>query len=156
MNAVGQDSTRTYRLGWRGILYHSDAWLYLTPDTPGCLVIALLVGLYIPSLFLSYLKVSPEGLELSYWPTYRIRLSWQDVERVGKCKALGVFPCDALYLDRAEARERNATIREWGLAKRCIVPLSDFRGWPTGELAKDLRRYLPQLFGIEEKDQSPL
>lgn len=134
------------------MLYHSDAWLYLAPDTPGCLVAALMVGLYIPSLFLSYLKVSPDGLELHYWPIYRIRVAWQDVERLGKCKLLGVFSCDALYLNRAEARARNATIREWGLAKRCIVPLSDFRGWPDGELADDLRWYIPHVFTMEEAE----
>ncbi len=115
-----------------------------------------MVGLYIPSLFLSYLKVSPDGLELHYWPAYRVRVAWRDVERVGKCKFLGIIPCEALYLNRAEARERNAAIREWGLAKRCIVPLSDFRGWPAGELAEDLRRYIPQVFGIEEKEKSKL
>jgi hypothetical protein len=152
MNILEQRSTRIYRLGWRGMLYHSDAWLYLAPDTPGCLVLALMVGLYVPSLFLSYLKVSPDGLELHYWPTYRVRVAWQEVERVGKCKLLGLFPCEALYLNRAEARGRKATIREWGLAKRCIIPLSDFRGWPAGGLAEDLRRYVPHVFEIEEKE----
>ena len=154
MNSVEQCSTRTYRLGWRGILYHSDAWLYLAPDSPGCLAVALMVGLYIPSLFLSYLKVSPDGLELCYWPTYRLCVAWQDIERVGKCKLFGIFPCDALYLDRPEARARNAVLREWGLAKRCIVPLSDFGGWPAGKLAKDLRRCIPHVFVTEEKEQS--
>ena len=96
--------------------------------------------------------LAKDGLELHYWPIYRIRVAWQDVERLGKCKLLGVFSCDALYLNRAEARARNATIREWGLAKRCIVPLSDFRGWPDGELADDLRWYIPHVFTMEEAE----
>ena len=154
MNAIGQCSTRKYRLGWKGILYHSDAWLYLAPDSSGCLVAVLMAGLYVPSLFLSYLQVSPDGLELHYWPTYRLRVAWQDIERVGRCKLLGILPCDALYLDRAEARAHNAAIREWGLATRCIVPLSDFRGWPAGELEQDLRRYIPHVFVPQERDPS--
>jgi hypothetical protein len=106
--------------------------------------------LYLPSLFLSYLRISADGLELHYWPTYRVHVAWQDVERLGKCKFLGFFPCDALYLNRADARVRNATIREWALAKRCIIPLSDFRGWPAGELEADLRRYIPYVFASGE------
>jgi hypothetical protein len=135
-----------YRLGWKGILYNSDAWLYLQPDVPGLLLLLLMVALYLPSLFLSYLKVSSSGMELHYWPYYRVFVRWDEIDRIGLCRALLVFPCEALYLNKAEAKEKNATIREWGLVKQCIVPLSDFRTWPDGELKRDLQRYIPHIF----------
>ena len=137
---------RIYRLGWKGILFHSDSWLYIQPDSPVFILVILMIVLYIPSLFLSYLKVSSSGLELHYWPLYRVFVVWGDIDRLGKCKALNIFPCDALYLNRAEATEKNAQIREWGLSKQCIIPLSDFRAWSSGELLSDLQRYVPQVF----------
>ena len=137
---------RIYRFGWKGILFNSDSWLYLQPDTPGLLIAILMIVLYIPSLFLSYLKVSATGLELHYWPLYREFASWEEIDHLGVCKAIIIFPCDALYLKHAAALEKNAKIREWGLAKRCIIPLSDFRAWHSGELRRDLERYIPHVF----------
>ena len=137
---------RIYRFGWKGVLFNSDAWLYAESGTPGLLFAVLFIALYIPSLFLSYLKVTTTGLELHYWPLYRVFAAWDEVERLGTCKALIVFSCDALYLKRPAAAEKNAKLREWGLAKKCIVPLSDFRAWPSGELRADLLRHIPHVF----------
>ena len=137
---------KIYRLGWKGILFNSDSWLYSQPDTPGLLLAFLMIVLYIPSLFLSYLKVSGSGLELHYWPLYRLSVEWDEIDHIGKCKALIIFPCDALYLKRPEASERNAKIREWGLAKQCLIPLSDFHGWSSGELGDELIDHIPHIF----------
>lgn len=113
---------RTYKLDWKGILYHSVAWLYLQPGTLEFLILFLMIILYIPSLFLSYLKVSSDGLELRYWPLYKQLITWDEIDRIGKCRALIIFPSDALYLKREGVRERNASIREWGLAKKVLYP----------------------------------
>ena len=137
---------KIFRLGWRGILFNSDSWLYAQPDTPVFFLAILMIALYIPSIFLSYLKVTSAGLELHYWPLYRVFVLWEEIERLGKCKALIIFSCDALYLKRPDAAHKNAEIREWGLAKKCIIPLSDFRTWPDGELKRDLQRHIPHLF----------
>ena len=137
---------RIYRFGWKGVLFHSDSWLYIQPDSSSFLLAILMIVIYIPSLFLSYLKVSSTGLELHYWPLYRVCVDWDEIDRLGKCRALVVFPCDALYLKRAEASGKNAKIREWGLSKQCIIPLSDFHAWSSGELLGDLECYIPQVF----------
>jgi hypothetical protein len=136
------EAPRIHRLGWKGILAHSVAWLYHTPDTPRIVALLFMIGLYLPGLLLSYLKFTPEGLELHYWPTYRLRAAWGEVVRIGGCRAIGIIPGEALFLDREESKMKSAGMRGWGLLKRCIIPLSDFRGWPTGALAEDLNRFL--------------
>ena len=146
MSVVQNNEERIHRLGWKGILFQLDPLLYADPDTPGFLLFPIMVGLFIPRLFLSYLKVSAEGLILHYWPRYTIRLKWEEIDRLGKCRFLGFIPCDALYLKMAEAQTKNARLREWGLAKKCIIPLSDFRGWPNGSLAESLKKYIPSMF----------
>lgn len=140
-----QPTVRTYRLNMGGMLRHPNLWDASATGSQGCLTTALLLLLYLPSLLRSYLRVSPEGLELYYWPLYRLRAAWPEVVRLGTCKMLGLFPCDALYLDRPESQAREAFVREWGLAKRCVVPVGDFRGWPAGPLAADVGRYIPHI-----------
>lgn len=142
-----KDRTLVYRLNWRGVAYSFYPLLYADSNTPGCLLIPLLVLLFLPRLLLSYLEVSPQGLELLFWPTFRIPVCWDEVERLGKCTFWGKITCDALYL-KNPSRPKSETIidRERGLLQKQIIPLSDFRGWPEGGLAENLQRYCPRLF----------
>ena len=70
----------------------------------------------------------------------------EDVDRVSKCRARIIFPSDALYLKQDEALERNASIREWGLAKNCLIPLSHFQAWSSRKPLVDFQRYIPHVF----------
>ena len=134
-----------HKLGWKGILFQFDPLLYADPDTPGWVLFPIMVGLFIPRLFLSYLKVSADGLILHYWPKHTTQVKWEQIARLGRCRFLGFIPCDALYLKMPEAQTKNAALREWGLAKKCIIPLSDFRGWPNGKLAENLKNRIPSI-----------
>ena len=151
MTMAQNNKGKKYKLGWKGIFYQLDAWLYATPDTPGFILIPIMVGLFIPRLYLSYLKVSTEGLTLHYWPGYQIQVKWEDIDHLGKCRFLGIIPCDALYLKRDEAKDKKAIIRGWGLAKKCIIPLCDFRGWPKGELAENIKTHVPHIFSVTDE-----
>lgn len=113
-------------------------------------ILWVFVGFPIVRFWRSYLKVSPEGLEFSYWPTYRIRAAWEDVERIGKHKVLGLIPYDALYLRAATPVGRQGMMkwrRRLRMSTQHFVLLNDFRGWPSGELAEHLRHHLPLLLG---------
>lgn len=116
------------------------------------LYIAVLVGRFL----LSHLKVSSDGLEYRYWPTYAIRASWEDVEYLGKYNSLGIIPYDALYLKTASPfgwQIMMAFRRAVGLSTQYLVPLTGFHGWPKGQLADDLREYVPHVFNAEEIEQ---
>ena len=55
---------------------------------------------------------------------------------------IGKKSSDALYLKGSEA---GVIDRHQGLRKKRVIPLSDFRGWPDGELFNDLMRYIPDI-----------
>jgi len=130
-----------YRLNWKGMLLISETLLYADPDTPWILMIPILAFLYLPSLFLSYLKVSSKGIELFYWPTYRLKSNWKDIKRLGYVTLLGKIPYDALYLIDVEPYQ--SVSRYVGIQKKWTITLDDFRGWPEGKLHRQLKEYLP-------------
>ena len=151
MNVAHRQDEKIFKLGWKGIFFQFDALLYAEPETPGWLLIPITIGLFIPHLLLSYLKVTSNGLHLHFWPKYTTQVKWEEIDRLGKCRFLFLFPCDALFLKKAEAKTKNATLRDWGLAKKCIIPLSDFQGWPDGELAQCLKKYIPAIIlGLDD------
>ena len=155
MTTGEQNPTHTYRFNWKGMLYATWPLLYIEPDSASCLVIPMLVFLYVPSLFLSYLRVSDEGVELLHWPRYRVRARWDEVTRLDKCRAFGKFKFDALYLrESAQGEARKLADREMGEFRKNIISLTDFRGWPEGRLAEDIRRYLPQMYAKWEREQA--
>jgi hypothetical protein len=121
-------------------------------DTPGCfLPLALL--LFIPELLLSYLKVSPAGLEIRYWPFYKLHVRWEQVDRLDKYKLLGILPSDVLYLKQSAPFGSLSIIgRELQLGQpQRFVVLNDFRGWANGRLAENLRRYIPEIMELGSK-----
>jgi hypothetical protein len=133
-----------HRLSWKGVLFSSEALLYAAPDTPQFLLMPILIFLYLPKLFLSYLRISDSGIELFYWPNYRQKTSWENIERLGEVFYLEKFTQQALYL-RSESGEKVDIKREKGLREKLIIPLSDFRGWPTGTLYDELQKHIPHI-----------
>lgn len=126
-------------------------------------VLIFLVSIYflvvtIGNALLSYLKVSPNGLEMRSWPYQGLRCRWEDIERVGAYKLLGLIPFDALYLKRADPVGPQITVnfrRLLGLRTPPVMVLSGFQGWPTGPLAADLRAYRPDLFPPARETPTP-
>jgi len=106
---------------------------------------------YIPSLFRSSLKASPECLELLLWPAKPQTFSWDEITHLEHKKVLGLVAYDRLFLDRPRHENRivialTTKSREWVDAQKIYIILSDFQGWPNGKLADDLYRYAPQIF----------
>jgi hypothetical protein len=133
-----------HRLNWKGMLLLSESLLYADPDTPWILMLPILVFLYLPALFLSYLKLSDAGVELFYWPGFRLNSSWEDIERLGYVTLLGKIPHDALFI-KSNPEQMQTVSRQKGIREKRIIPLSDFRGWPEGYLLSELKRYIPEL-----------
>ena len=135
-----------YRLSWKGVLFSSEALLYANPDTPQILLIPILFLLYLPKLFLSYLKISKDGIELYYWPNYRLKTSWNEINRLGKVSYFGKFTHDALFIHDTSGKLVNTDLnRQIGIRKKIIIPLSDFRGWPGEDLINELVKHKPDI-----------
>jgi hypothetical protein len=106
----------------------------------------------------TYLRISATGLEYSVGSLWGLRCQWKDVESISTHRTLG-FSNDLLDLQNAE---RLGKAWVWQLRSflqrmvfkpaRLSIPLSDFEGWPDGELAQDLRHYAPQLFEGNKTD----
>ena len=149
-----EGESHTYRVGRRGLLSLPLSLLEFGGETPGCFL-PLVLLLWIPEFFLSYLKVSPTGLEIRYWPYYQFRVNWEQIDRTGKYKVFGIFLSDVLYLKQsAPFGSQHVLGREirLGHPQRFVV-LSDFEGWADGRLAGDLRRYIPEIMESGDKGQ---
>jgi hypothetical protein len=123
---------------------------------PCVLLWLMLVSMPIGRLFLSYLKIAPDGVEYRYWPSYAVRCNWSDVERVGIHRSYGIFSSEVLYLKGGEPIGPQITMafrRTLGLKTQYFIPLTGIRGWPDGGLANDLRQYLPHVFGSNNVDE---
>jgi hypothetical protein len=132
------------------------------PETPlniytiffgGILVLLIGSSLILPILLVnwicSYLKISAVGLEYHRWPFNTIVCFWSEVERISHGKYNGK-PFASLLISRHEpGREISLGKAKLGSAKYKIVPLSDFKGWPEGNLSDELRTYAPRLFAQE-------
>jgi hypothetical protein len=140
-----------YRLNLKGILFSSEALLFADSESSWVLTIPILLFLFIPKLIFSYLKVSDEGIELLYWPNYRIKSTWDMIDHLGKVSVIGSLTSDVLFL-RGETEETSAVElnRHRGIKERRIIPLSDFRGWPKGQLYSDLLRLIPDIIKRSE------
>jgi hypothetical protein len=146
MPDVAVNSTHTFRLGWKGILATAEWLLYSDSDLSFLVCLPLFFLLFLPRLLLSYLRLSSQGLELHYWPNYRVHVPWNAVERLGQCHALGMMRGDALYLHHSRSGASAEILsRTSGLQQKRIIPLSDFRGWPQGQLAQELARFIPEV-----------
>ncbi|MGB8983983.1 MAG: hypothetical protein WCC12_19090 [Anaerolineales bacterium] len=101
----------------------------------------------------SYLKTGPGGLEL-YWHGYGgISVGWQEILRLERKQILGLFPYETLYVDRPIFMTKikpiylSPGIKEKMEKKRLGIPLRCYMGWPHGELAHELVKYIPQIIG---------
>ena len=87
-----------YRLSWRGVLFSSEALLYADANTPRILIFLILLFLYLPKLLFSYLAVTHDGIHIHYWPNYHHKVTWDEIDRIGKVMLYKRIPSDALYL----------------------------------------------------------
>jgi hypothetical protein len=147
-----------FQAGWNG----SQAGLYLCFGLPAGLLLILVLVLLILRIgraFFSYVLVSPQGLEYRYWPSYRIRCRWGDVECLGKYRSIfGLALHQVLFLKEDESTGWQGFVevrRRLGADTQQFVPLTGIRGWPDGPFAEDLRCYLPALFAEEAVDTAP-
>jgi len=143
---------KKFGIGWRGIFSLPISLLESGSDDPGCLIILALL-LIIPELFLSYLKISSDGLEVRYWPFYKIHVPWLQIDHLGPYKVLGLIPSQAFYLEGdAPFGSLNILSREIqiGQKKRLIV-LNDFHGWSNGNIKAELNKYIPEIIGESDK-----
>lgn len=102
-------------------------------------------------LLRSYLKIGPEGLELLLWPGKPIVASWGEITHLEYKKIAGFLTYDRLFLDRSFYENRSVIVltqnsRQWVAAQKKFIVLSDFVGWPDGDLAKGLQQFAPQIF----------
>ncbi len=116
-----------------------------------------LLAYFVGNPLLSYLKVSPEGLEYCSWPVKHLRCGWEGVQRMGKTPAWGVA-YEMVRLTGAEALQNGVFIKTVRRTPRLFPRgqldyfyLTGFRGYPDGALADDLRHYAPHLFTAEGK-----
>ena len=98
MPDVIENSTYTFRLGWKGILSTAEWLLYADSELSPLVFLPLFFLLFLPRLFFSYLRLDSHGVEIHYWPNYRAHVPWSAVEQLGHCRALGLMTYDALYL----------------------------------------------------------
>lgn len=153
MNITDQDGKK-FRVGWRGLFSLPLSLLEAGSDDLGCFLI-LACLLVIPVLLLSYLRISPRGLEVKYWPLYRILVPWEDIDRLDAHKVFGLIPSQALFLKQdAPFGSVNILGREVqsGEKKRLIV-LNDFQGWPNGKIKAELQKYIPEIITEGDKEK---
>jgi hypothetical protein len=140
------NSIHTFRLGWKGVLSTAEWLLYADSDLSLWIFLPLFFFLFLPRLFLSYLRLSSQGVEIHYWPNYRESYSWSEIEHLGQCRTMGVMTCEALYLHHtSSASDHEIISRTAGLKQKRLIPLSDFRGWSHGRLARVLTRFIPEI-----------
>ncbi|KAA3659947.1 MAG: hypothetical protein DWQ04_20805 [Chloroflexi bacterium] len=101
------------------------------------------------SQFFSYVKVSPDGLEQKFWPYKHIRCKWSDVDKIGKWWLVN----DVVYLNSCEIIGPSISLkmpfRLFHFSSQDFITLSGYQGWSDGQLAKDMRKFAPQLFNTE-------
>lgn len=127
------------------------------------LVVVVLFCIYLMITFLSYgfgtyLRVSSDGLEYLRWPYFGMRCRWKDVERLGKRRWATGREYDVLYLKRSApySWQLSTKIRQiFGINTNWGILLTGLQGWPTGQLADDLRHYVPHIF-LDDKLQNEI
>jgi len=140
-----------YRLNWKGILFSSEALLLADSEPSWIIIFPILLFLFIPKLIFSYLMVSDEGIELLYWPNYRLKSTWEKIDHLGKVTVIGSLTSDVLYLRDETGETRTVEInRPRGIKEKHIISLSDFRGWPKGQLYSALLRFIPEIINTGE------
>jgi uncharacterized Tic20 family protein len=97
------------------------------------------------SSFFSKIQTTSEGMEQKIPPFRQIRIKWSDIDRIGK---LFLFT-DVLYLKSYEVIGASLSLKipfRIFAPKQGYIALTGFKGWPKGQLADDIKKYVPQLF----------
>ena len=95
--------------------------------------------------FFSFIKISPEGIEQKHSIYKHIRANWSEVDKLGKYFLL----TDALYLNSYEVLGPSLSLRtplRFLRPKQGFLSLTGYQGWPNGQLADDLKQYVPELW----------
>ena len=120
----------------------------------GCIIIPIIVLLIFNLLqitistvlsFFSYVKISPDGVEQKRSPYKHIRSNWSDVDKLGKF----FFFNDVLYLNTYEILGFSLSLKSpfrLFRPKQGFINLTGYEGWPNGQLASNLKQYIPTLF----------
>ncbi|MBN1428683.1 MAG: hypothetical protein JXB07_09870 [Anaerolineae bacterium] len=138
--------------------YHLDA----TEATSSCgrILVVFFLFICLRNAHRSYLKTTPNGLELCWLPYKPMTIGWHEVLRLERKKWMGLLPDDRLYVDRPVHSLGPKTIyltekiREQFESKKLAIPLRQFQGWPDGELAEDLKRYIPDVIAEADAGES--
>src|SRR5690242_13042533 len=96
--------------------------------------------------FLSFLRVSREGLEYRWYPSYHIKCTWDDV--IGMAERSDSNKEDVLLLKTATSFGQPVTKsmrRNMSLPADYVIPLSNVHGWKDGTLRAHLHRYIPTI-----------
>lgn len=115
-------------------------WLRLVVVAGGLIMVGILVWGF-GKFFFNYLQLSVEGIGERRWPGKLKLVPWDKVENVHHYATLGIFKSDILVYK--ETRQISGVETKEVLN---FFTLSDFRGWPKGELTDELRKYYPQAF----------
>lgn len=115
-------------------------WLRLVVVAGGLLMTGILVW-SVAQFFANYLQISEEGIGERRWPGKFKLVPWDKVESVRHYATLGIFRSDVLVFK--EMRQVSESEKKEELN---IFTLSDYQGWPKGDLAKELRKRRPQAF----------
>jgi uncharacterized Tic20 family protein len=95
--------------------------------------------------FFSYIKTSPTGIEQKHSPYKHIRCNWSDVDKFGKY----FFFTDVIYLKSYEVLGLSLSLKSplnFLRSKQVVIALTGYEGWADGQLSKDLKQYVPNLF----------
>jgi hypothetical protein len=137
----------------RGYFLHLYPFSQFHSWSPGWIGIIVLFGAYLPSIEKSCLKLNDAGIEFEIYPKPSIKIGWHEVLRLERGTLFGSIPFDKLYIDRPPLGSASWVVwsgnREWVAQQRQFIPLNNFVGWPDGELAADLRRYIPQIISTQ-------
>lgn len=71
---------------------------------------------------------------------------WSEVEKIQQVSINGKPNATLLIRRREPGREISLGAGKLGSARYKGVTLSGFRGWPEGNLANELKHYIPDLF----------
>jgi hypothetical protein len=115
-------------------------WLRLVVIAGGVLMLGILVW-GIGQFFASYLQISGEGVGERRWPGKLKLVAWDKIENIRHYATLGIFKSDILVYK--ELRPISGVEMKEELN---FFSLSDYMGWPKGELADDLRKQHPRAF----------
>ena len=87
----------------------------------------------------SHFTVTPAGIDYSFWPSVSLQANWDQVSAISRNRYLFLLNLDVIKL-----KAFTKTGLNW--LPFGMVHLSYFEGWPEGELADEIEKYVPQFF----------